>query len=55
MESNTFPITEDMLQPILDTLIANLNVFLPILLGIFGLVICIRVVPPLISNLLDLR
>lgn len=47
-----YPITEEMLSPILDILTANLDKILPILIGIFGLMLCIRVIPPLFAHVM---
>lgn len=47
-----YPITEEMLQPILDALISNLDVFVPGLIAVFGLIITIRVVPSLLADIL---
>ena len=49
---SVYPITEEMLQPILDALIANLDVFVPGLIALFGLIVTIRVVPSLIADIL---
>lgn len=47
-----FYLDEEMLSPILEMLLANLDEFFPILITIFGVFLCIRVLPPLLSWIL---
>ena len=54
MPQTTLPypsITEMMLLPILEGIIANITVVMPILLGLFSIVLGIRIIPSLISRL----
>lgn len=43
-------ITEDMLRPLVDGVIANVSVILPIGLGLFAVFLGIRIIPALISR-----
>ncbi len=52
LASYRFPITEEMLEPILRILVKNLIVIFPILVGILGLILCVRSIPPLIAHIL---
>lgn len=45
-------VTTDMLAPISDTIVANINTILPWGIGIFGLLLAIRLVPAILSHLL---
>lgn len=50
----TVAITQDMLKPILDGVISNIGVILPIGLGLFSISIGIRIIPGLISRFLKM-
>lgn len=43
-------ITTEMLQPLVEGIVANVNVVLPVGLGIMGLMIGIRIIPALIRR-----
>ena len=43
-------ITTQMLQPLVEGIVANVNVVLPVGLGIMGLMIGIRIIPALIRR-----
>ena len=44
-------ITEMMLLPVLEGIIANITVVMPILLGLFSIFLGIRIIPAVISRL----
>lgn len=45
-------ITEDMLSPLVEGVVANIGVILPIGLGLFGIMIGVRIIPSLINRFL---
>lgn len=49
-----FYLDEEMLSPMLEMLLANLREIFPILLAIFGVLLCVRVIPPLLSWIMRL-
>ena len=54
MPETTLPypsIAEMMLLPVLEGIIANITVVMPILLGLFSIFLGIRIIPSLISRL----
>lgn len=46
----SFSITEEMLSPLIDGVMANIQVILPIGLGLFAVFLGIRIIPGLISR-----
>ena len=46
----TIAITEDMLKPLVEGVVANVGVILPIGLGLFAIFLGIRIIPGLISR-----
>lgn len=46
----SFAITEEMLSPLIDGVMANIQVILPIGLGLFAVFLGIRIIPGLISR-----
>ena len=55
METGTMPaiaITSDQLQPIIDTLVANLDVLLPVGITIMGIMIGVSLIPRIVYKFL---
>ena len=48
----TISITSDMLTPLVEGVVSNINVVLPVGLGLMGLMLGIKVIPRLISRFL---
>ena len=46
----TIAITEEMLKPLVEGVVANISVILPIGLGLFAIFLGIRIIPGLISR-----
>ena len=46
----TIAITEEMLTPLVECVVANISVILPIGLGLFAIFLGIRIIPGLISR-----
>ena len=47
----TIAITEEMLTPLVEGVVANISVILPIGLGLFSIFLGIRIIPAVISRL----
>ena len=51
----TFTITQDMMMPLVDGVVSNIGVILPVGLTIFAIIIGIRLIPGLISSFVRMR
>ena len=51
----SFVITQDMLKPVVDGLMSNIGVILPVGLGLFTIMLGVRLIPGLFSSFLRLR
>lgn len=51
----TFTITQDMLAPVVTGVVSNIGVVLPVGLGMFAIMLGIRIIPGLFSSFIRMR